>query len=570
MKNLIKKINLDLNDLKLAPMVMVIAGCGFIYQYMLAGYSTRFVGLLEVAIFTVMTIMVLGMGCGSFIAKYFKDKFFAFSILESVIGMFAFVMIFIASGAHAIANILPEIISDTFGYPLEVSMKFGWISTLQNILNKMSYFVAAILGILLGLEIPFLATIREELHKNKKLNNNIGVIYGIDYIGGAIGAFIWIYLLMGMGIQDSIKIVAFTNVIVGFMFILFFRKYIKRIKTALAFQIFTSFFIVMAAGQIGNWQNTLQNSLYIDNLVYSENTEYQNFSVTQGYNRNTQEYRHSLFINGHTQFSDSDEGMYHSLLVYPALISSGLPDNVLIIGGGDGLAARDVLKTDVKKVTLLDLDPRLVEFFTSPIYDDKGVQINDKFIELTEGSFSDERMELIFGDAYLNVKKLIADNRKYGTIIVDLPDPSHPNLNKLYTKEFYEMLNSLLENTGTIVIQSGAPYSGKDAFISIRNTLRASGFYAEQYQHIIPSFGGQWGWTIGVKSLPTVKQRLSNIMEMPLDDEWLTHGKMLSTFEFGKNYYKNAKNIKVNTIDNNATYLYYNRAWESQTRSVFE
>jgi len=559
-----------LNDLKLSPLVMVIAGCGLIYQYLLASYSGRIVGVMEVAIFTIMTIMVAGMGIGALLAKRFDDKFFSFSILESVVGILPVLTIFIISGANAIANDLPNIISDTFGVPVEMFMQYGWVSHTQDFLNSASYWMAAILGILIGMEIPFLAAIREELYKGTKLEDNIGVIYGVDYIGAAIGATLYIKYLIQLEIQDSIQVVAITNVFVGFIFILMFHKHIKRLKMALAFQVFTAVFIIGACSQLGNWQYMLQNSIYKDELIYSENTKFQNFAVTQGFNLKTGEYRHSLFINGHTQFSNADEGMYHSLLIYPALIASGLPDHVLIIGGGDGLAARDILKTDVKSVTLLDLDPRLVEFFTNPTYDDKGVQINKEFIKLTEGSFSDKRMEFMFGDAYLNIKTLIADGRRFGTIIVDLPDPGHPDLNKLYSREFYMMLNRLLENTGAIAIQSGAPYSAKKAFISIGKTLQASGLHTSQYQHIIPSFSGQWGWTIGVKSLPTVKQRLNNMDVMPIDDEWLTKGKMLSTFEFGKNYYKDIDSIKVNTIDNNATYLYYNDAWEALTRSVFE
>ena len=559
-----------LNDFKLAPIVMVIAGCGFIYQYLLAGYAGRIIGVMETAIFTIMTIMVLFMGIGAFIAKKFNDKFFAFSILESVIGLVAVGSVYFISLMSALSNILPEIISNTFDIPLELFMKYGWISDVQDILNKSSYFMAAILGLLLGMEIPFLASIREELYKDKKLENNIGVIYGVDYIGGAIGAFLWIYFLMQYEIKDSLEFVAITNVIVGFVFIIMFKKYIPKYKIALAFQIFTTVVILYACSQIGNWQSTLQDTLYKDHVVYTENTKFQNFAVTRGHNKKTGEYRHSLFINGHTQFSDADEGMYHSLLVYPALIASGLPEKVLVIGGGDGLASRDILKTNVKQVTLLDLDSRLVEFFKKPVYDEKGIQVNKEFIALTENSFNDERMEYMFGDAYLNIKKLMNEQRKFGAIIVDLPDPGHPDLNKLYSREFYMMLNELLDDTGVIAIQSGAVYSSKKAFISIGKTLNASGYHVNQYQHIIPSFSGQWGWTIGSKSLPTVKERLYNIEKMPIDDEWLTKGKMLSVFEFGKNYYKNIDKIKINTIDNNATYLYYKDGWEALTRSAFE
>lgn len=559
-----------IKDLRLSFLVMLIAGCGLIYQYLLASYSGRIIGVMEVAIFTIMTLMIVFMGIGSFFAKYLKNKFFAFSILESVIGIIPVVSIFLILGANAMANQLPEILANTFNMPVELFLNHGFVDTAKTLLNSISYIMASILGFFIGMEIPLLASIREKLHEGKDLDNNIGMIYGVDYIGAGIGAFIWIYILMGFEIQESIQIVAYTNVIVGFLFILMFKKHITKVKTALAFQIFTTIFIYNACQNLNEWQNILENSLYKDTVVHSENTKYQHFTVTQGVNKHTGEFRHSLFINGHTQFSDSDEGLYHSLLVYPALISAGLPDDVLVIGGGDGLAVRDILKTNPKSVTLLDLDSRLVEFFTKPTYDDFGNQINEDFINLTEGSFSDERVGFMFGDAYLNIKTLVRDKRRFGTIIVDLPDPSHPDLNKLYSKEFYENLNRLLLDSGSVAIQSTSPYAAKKAFVSIGKTLSKSGFYVNQYQHIIPSFNAQWGWTVGTKSLPYPKERLNNINTMPVDDEWLTKGKMLSTFEFGKNYYKDVDSIKVNTINNNATYNYYQKAWESLTTSVFE
>ena len=335
-------------------------------------------------------------------------------------------------------------------------------------------------------------------------------------------------------------------------------------------QFATALFIFLAADGISSWQKTLEQSLYRDKVVYSHNTKFQHFTITKGLNSVNKEEIFSLFINGRTQFSSSDEGIYHSLLTAPTLIAAGMPDKVLIIGGGDGLAARDILRTNVKDVLLMDLDSELIDFFKKPVYDDDGSQINLDFIQMNENAFNDKRMRFLFGDAYLNIKELVRRGEKFGAIIVDLPDPSHPDLNKLYSKSFYKLLNGLLENTGAISIQSSSPHLSKDAFMSIGKTLHASGFITQQYQHIVPSFGGQWGWTIGTKAKPAAKARIAMNNELSIDDEWLTRGKLLSTFEFGKNYYKTLDEIKVNTIDNNATYLYYNQGWREMTNSVFE
>ncbi len=573
LKNL-KKINSNkkVKDFQLFIFVMGIAACGLIYQYLLASYSGRVIGSMEIVIFSIMTLMILFMGIGSFIVKYFDNKFLAFSILESIIAVTAVSSIYVISGANAVSQLLPEIISETFGIPFEYSPSYGIVENIQSFLDSSSFIMACILGFFLGMEIPFLAAIREELHNEEKLNNNIGVIYGVDYFGAAFGAGLWIFILIQMDISIVLKYVSFVNVFVGFFFIVFFKSYIKKIRLAFAVQIITGLFIVFACNHISSWQNMLEQSFYRDKIVYAKNTKFQRFTVTEGFNYETRENIYSLYINGRTQFQSSDEGLYHSLLVYPTLTAAHNPKDILIIGGGDGLALRDVLKFNPEHVTLMDLDPELVEFFKNPVYSEDGKNINASFIDITEGSFKDERVEFLFGDAYINTKKLMQKGRKFDAIIVDLPDPSHPDLNKLYSKSFYMNLNQMLNHNGAISIQSSSPYSSKEAFISIGKTLNASGFNTQQYQHIIPSFNGQWGWTIGTKSLPMPKARIASYEKLPIKDEWLTKEKLLSTFVFGAEYYKESRlhEIKVNTIDNNATYQYYEKAWNEMSKSAFE
>lgn len=557
-------------DLKLSFIVLFIAGCGLVYQYLMASYAGRIVGSLETVIYTVLTLMILGMGCGSFLAKYFKNKFLAFSILESLIGVLAVFTFFIISGSHALANNMPHIISETFNVPIEQVMDGGIIANIYTFLNSVTFIMALMIGALIGMEIPLIASIREEIYKGKKLENNIGVIYGVDYIGAGIGAFIYILVLMKFEIYNALAIVAMTNVLIGFIFICFFHKYIKKVKTVVSFQIITSVLIIFGCSNLNNWELILKQSLFTDHLIYSKNTQYQNLSITKGKNIYNGETSLTFFINGKTQFAEEDEQIYHSFLVYPAIASSGMSKDILVIGGGDGLALRDILKTNPDNVTLLDLDEDLVKFFKDPVYDESGKQQNKELIELNEHSFSDERVTLIYGDAFLNIKKLAMERKRFGTIIVDLPDPSHPDLNKLYTTEFYDYLNVLLADSGAVVIQSTSPYLAKNVFLSIGKTLHNSGFIVDQYQHIIPSFGGQWGWTIGTKIFPSAKDRLKNMDVFPIEDEFLTRGKVLGSFEFGKNYFKNIEKVKVNRLGTQSMYNYYLKSWERTTKSVYQ
>jgi spermidine synthase len=557
-------------DIKLAIVVMFIAGCGFVYQYLISSYSSRVIGSMETVIYTIITIMVISMGFGSFLAKYFKNKFVVFSILESIIGLLAVVTIYFISGAEALSNNLPAIISEAYQLPPEYLPKGGFINTIYSILGATPYIMSFILGTLIGLEIPLIASIREELYKGTDLKNNIGIIYGIDYIGAGIAAFIWILFLMKLEVHVSLAILANTNVVIGFVFILFFRKNITKIKTVMGVQILTSILIVYLCAELPDWNKKLTQSLYKNEVIYTKNTQYQQLAITREINPYSNERILSFFINGKTQFSEGDEGVYHSLLVYPALMAANMPKNVLVIGGGDGLALRDILKTKVESVTLLDLDESLVNLFKNPVYSDGGEQINKDLILLNNRAFWDERVKVIYGDAYLNIKKLIKENKKFGAIIIDLPDPSHPDLNKLYTTDFYKKINYLLTDSGAVAIQSTSPYLAKNVFISIGKTLHKANFIVDQYQHIIPSFGGQWGWTIGTKIHPSARARIERFEELPFEDEFLTKGKILSTFEFGKNYYKNVDNIKVNDLGSNSMYNYYLESWRTETTSVFE
>jgi spermidine synthase len=176
------------------------------------------------------------------------------------------------------------------------------------------------------------------------------------------------------------------------------------------------------------------------------------------------------------------------------MMASARHDNILIIGGGDGLALRDVLTWNPKLVILLDLDEELVDFFTHP----NSANDNKAFIKMNGGAFSDPRVQTIFGDAWLGVDLLIAEGKRFDAIIVDLPDPNHPDLNKLYSTGFYNKLRHVLTGDGALVVQSTSPYHAKRTFLSIGKTIEASGFsQVDQYHANVPSFG-EWGWTIAV------------------------------------------------------------------------
>lgn len=554
--------NLKLVDSFIIFIMGAIAACGLVYEYAISHFAARVIGSMEIVIFSIISIMIVSMGVGAFLAQKIKDPFFAFSLLESIIAITAVIGIFVIAGGHTFAYSLPEILAEHYNISYDMAPKGGFISAIEMVMTSTSFIVAGILGVLIGMEIPLMARIREIIHA-KHLEHNAGMIYGSDYVGAGVGAAWWVFFLITKDISYSIAVISSTNVISGFIFLFFFKPQIKRFKTLITIQVLSIFIITFGATNIGSWQKYLEDSLYNHKLVYTANTDYQHIAVTKGINSDTREPFYNFFINGKTQFSQNDEAIYHSLLVTPAMLAADRNKDVLIIGGGDGLAARDVFKYNPDSITLLDLDPKIVDFFKSPAFDEKGNQINKAMIKLNENAFNDKRMKFIFGDAFVNLQKLILQNKKYDVIIVDLPDPSHPDLNKMYSKAFYYRLNNVLNEGGTISIQSTSPYSAKKVFMSIKKTLEDSGFtYVEQLHRNVPSFG-EWGWTVAKKGGEGVYDSIKYLPENSIKNGWLTKDLMLGSFAFGKNFYKDYDKIQVNNLGSGNMYEYYNTAWKN-------
>jgi len=315
-----------------------------------------------------------------------------------------------------------------------------------------------------------------------------------------------------------------------------------------------------------SWMNSLSNVLYKDKVIYSQATKYQHVVLTERLSKNQPQPITDLYLNGRLQFSSVDEQIYHSMLVYPAMLASNRHDKVLIIGGGDGLALRDVLKWSVNEVTLIDLDGQLLNLFGHE--DDKFTSpkaITQRLINLNNDSMKDPKANIIVGDAFLEVEKLLDQNKQFDTVIIDLPDPNHPDLNKLYSDYFYNHVRQLLAPDGAMAVQSTSPYHAKKAFLSIAKTVKAAGFdHVEQYQQNIPSFG-QWGWTIATKMGQPASARINNIGEMPVSSRWISKKYLLASFVFPNQYFEQINDIEVNRLGSGQLYDYYRSAWQIES-----
>jgi spermidine synthase len=248
----------------------------------------------------------------------------------------------------------------------------------------------------------------------------------------------------------------------------------------------------------------MERRLYQNPVIFAETTPYQRLILTR------RENRVRLYINGGLQFDSFDEYRYHEALVHPAMNLAARQQNVLILGGGDGMAVREVLRYPaVEQVTLVDLDPRMTELFSQ----------NPLLTPLNNNALNNPKVTIINQDAWQFLEQ---NQAYYDVILIDLPDPHNSSLSKLYSKEFYYRLSQQLGIGGLIVTQATSPMFAHAAYWCIHNTLDATPspfhqgqtLYTQPYHSYVPSFG-LWGFVMAGHHQPNWSQlRLPS--ELPL------------------------------------------------------
>jgi spermidine synthase len=232
---------------------------------------------------------------------------------------------------------------------------------------------------------------------------------------------------------------------------------------------------------INYWDNISLNAIKSGKHkeLYRGKSPYQQIEVVA-----TQDVR--MYLNGQLQFSSVDERIYHEAFVHVPMSLARNRKRVLILGGGDGLALREVLKySDVKSVDLVDIDAKVLNVARNV----------PEMVELNQRSMHDHRVQVHAMDALLYLKKNL---KTYHVIIVDFPDPQDAVLANLYTVEVFETLHRCLDDDGFLVCQSFSIDESPTVYWSIGRTIQAAGFQTKGYHTIIPSFD-DWGFHLGAK-----------------------------------------------------------------------
>ena len=546
-------------DVVLLGIMTMGAACGIIYEYLISHYAGRIIGSYDTAVYGIIGIMVAAMGVGAFYARAVKCPYTGFAWLEVCIALIGGSAVLLMAGLYALAYILPQQLQQAFGLHPSISLDGGIVFIVRVVAESFPYVIALVIGVLIGMEIPFIARIREDLYK-KRLEHNAGTVYGMDYIGGGLGAALWIFVCLSLPIILSAGLTALLNVILGALFLAMFYKKVKGAICLAGIKLGVAGVLGLVLLNGNAWMNAMSNMLYTDKTVYSMNTQYQNIVVTE---RPLAEGKPSiiqLYLNGQLQFSSSDEVIYHSFLVTPVLAAAAQQDKILIIGGGDGLAAKEVLRWNPEAVTLIDLDPQMTRLFQGK-QTNAPSWLNQRLLALNANALNDDRVNVINSDAFLSVERFAAQGVLYDAIIVDLPDPNHPDLNKLYSAYFYAKLRTLLSADGALVVQSTSPFHAQKAFISIGKTMASVGLITNQYHANVPTFG-QWGWTLATKQGAGPKARIQQLEHLPIEHDYLSYQQVLGSFAFSKGFYNDIANIKINYLNAPTLYAYHSEGWK--------
>ncbi len=460
----------------------------------------------------IISLMLFSMGLGSRLSKSIGGNLLVkFIIIE-------FVLSFTVSFA-----------------PLSVYTMAAY-STLHEVII---YVLSILIGLMIGMEIPLVIRINEEF---QELRHNISGILENDYYGSLLGGVFFAFIgLPFLGLMYTPFVLGIVNLAVAVSLLLTTRKLILKSESRILIAAATIVLGTIVLGSIYTKPIILfgEQSRYKDKVVFTEQTSYQRIVITQWKND------YWLYLNGNQQLCSRDEVMYHEPLVHPAMTLSKHPTEVLILGGGDGCAVREVLKyPSLKTAKLVDLDPKMTELArTHPI-----------LTSINQNSLSEEKVQVINDDAFQYVMN---DSAYYDVIIIDLPDPRSVELGRMYSYEFYRNCYRRLRPNGVIVTQAGSPYFATKAFRCVNLTMKEAGFEVVPMHHQVITMG-EWGWALGIKSKhPNLKKGLQQL-QFNVPTQWVNTEAMTMMTSFGKNFYgSQVDSIRVNRIHDPVLYKYY-------------
>ncbi|MBM7067403.1 polyamine aminopropyltransferase [Actibacterium sp. 188UL27-1] len=434
--------------------ILIVAMCGIVYELIIGAVSSYLLGNSVYQFSLTIGFFMFAMGVGSYASRFIMGRliqsFIYVELLLAIIGGICSIALFMLFPAAPWLYM--------FG-------KFFFICTI---------------GFLVGLEIPLLTRV---LAQKSTTRESIADVLSLDYIGALFGSVAFpILLLPSLGLIASSFAIGLVNACVAAVNVIWLRQHLSNPRGAMVAVGLTVLALFVLTLQSSRVTSFAQHHLFFDQVVWKEQSPYQSLVVTNNWRKGDIR----LFIDGHLQFSETDEYRYHEALVHPVMSMGNAPATVLVLGGGDGLAVREILRhPSVTRIDVVDLDPAMTELGTefAPV------------VRLNEGAMLDERVTIINDDAFNYVRQV---DIAYDTVIIDFPDPHNEALSKLYSVEFYTMVGRIMAEDAALITQSSSPFFAPRSYWTIAETLDEVFAGRTSFQISIPSFG-LWGFHIATK-----------------------------------------------------------------------
>ena len=491
--------------------VFVVASCGLAYELIAGALASYLLGDSITQFSTVIGCYLFAMGVGSWLSRYVERnlvaRFIQIELMVGVLGGFSAIGLFF--------------IFVWFASPFKLAL----------------YLAVFGIGVLVGLEIPLIMRI---LKRDLAFKDVVSQVLTFDYLGALVVSILFPVLLVPhLGLVRSGLLFGLLNVLVALWALWLFREQLRGVAWLRTQGVVSMALLVAGFVAAGQFTSLAEAHLYADEIVYAESSPYQRIVVT----RWKDDLR--LHLNNNLQFSSRDEYRYHEALVHPGLSTLPGARRVLVLGGGDGLAVREILKyPQIESVTLVDLDPAMTQLFsTAP-----------PLRALNGDALASPKVKVVNADA---LKWLENSDELFDFVVVDFPDPSNFAIGKLYSAAFYRLLEKHLTAGALAVIQSTSPLYARQSFWCVVTTLESVGLVVTPYHALVPSFG-EWGFVLAGR------RTYQPPAAYPVATRFLSPEITPTLFQFPKDMAR--VDAEVNRLNNQVLVRYFENEWRQVIR----
>jgi spermidine synthase len=493
-------------EVALLASVFVVAACGLVYELAAGALASYVLGDSVLQFSTIIGTYLFAMGIGSWLSRFFERQlpahFLRIELLVALVGGAMPALLFMAN------------------------------AYVPGAFRVLLYGMVLAVGVLVGLEIPLVMRI---LKRDIALKELVSQVLTFDYLGAlAVSIAFPLLLVPQLGLIRTGLLFGLMNAAVALWALWLFRHELRRLRAHVLACAATLGALGAAFAGAQHITTLAEDRFYQDAIVFAATSPYQRIVVTQGRSG------HRLFLNGNLQFAERDEYRYHEALVHPAMAAHGAPRKVAVLGGGDGMAVREVLRhPGVESVTLVELDPNMTRLFST----------HETLARLNGGALASPKLAIVNTDAFQWLQQA---QDTFDVIVVDFPDPTNFSIGKLYTSSFYALLEQRLAASGYAVVQTTSPLVARESFWTVVTTLESVGLKTAPYHAHVPSFG-EWGFVIAGRRpfrMPTA---------LPQDLRFLTPASLPPLFDFPRDMARVP--AEVNRLSNQVLVTTYEREW---------